>query len=53
MKILDEITEIDENCSLEGTCPESSGIIFSYVILMIYMVLANVLLLNLLIAMFR
>ncbi len=49
MNILDEI-----NCSgNEGECPEESGIFFSYIALMVYMVWANVLLLNLLIAMFR
>ena len=53
MIILDELTEVDETCAADGTCPLESGIWFSYVMLMIYMILANVLLLNLLIAMFR
>ena len=50
MSILDEI---NEHCSDDGSCPEKTGIYFSYVALMIYMLVANVLLLNLLIAMFR
>ena len=54
MKILDELGE----CSMDQTknkssCPEMSGVAFSYVFLMIYMVIANILLVNLLIAMFR
>lgn len=52
MKILEEIEECpsdDQNVS----CPETSGIAFSYVALMVYMIIANVLLINLLIAMFR
>jgi hypothetical protein len=54
MKILEEITEVDEEkCSIDGSCPTKSGIYYSYVALMIYMIVANVLLLNLLIAMFR
>ncbi len=53
MIILDELTEVDESCAAEGTCPLESGIWFSYIMLMIYMILANVLLINLLIAMFR
>jgi len=56
MKILEEI-DSEETCSsltLKGEpCPEQSGIVFSYVGLMIYMIIVNVLLLNLLIAMFR
>ena len=42
--------EIDCDDSLE-TCPETSGVAFSFIFLMIYMVIANVLLINLLIAM--
>ena len=53
MNILEEISDVDETCAADGTCPLESGIWFSYVMLMIYMILANVLLLNLLIAMFR
>jgi hypothetical protein len=56
MKILDEI-DPEETCQildLKGQpCPEKSGIIFSYIGLMLYMIIVNVLLLNLLIAMFR
>ena len=48
MKILEDLSE----CT-KAECPEDSGVIFSYVFLMIYMVIANVLLVNLLIAMFR
>jgi hypothetical protein len=51
MKILDEIND-KEACTRYGTCPEPSGVAFSYILLMIYMVTVNVLLLNLLIAMF-
>ncbi len=54
MKILDELIERDEICSKdESNCPDLAGTYFSYVALMIYMVIANVLLINLLIAMFR
>lgn len=55
MKLLDEINdeEICNNLALKGKrCPEQSGIVFSYIGLIIYMVIINVLLLNLLIAMF-
>ncbi len=54
MKILEEISEIDEaSCESEGTCPVDNGIFFSYIALMIYMIIGNILLVNLLIAMFR
>ena len=53
MRVLEEVNNPSENCSTEGTCPEPIAIFFTYIALMIYMVLANVLLLNLLIAMFR
>ena len=51
MKILDELDACtpDEHTK----CPETSGVAFSFIALMIYMVIANVLLINLLIAMFR
>ena len=54
MKILEEI-EIDrETCSeSDDGCPDQIGSIYSFVALMIYMIVANVLLINLLIAMFR
>ena len=51
MKILEEIN--DDDCSKNDSCPETSGIVFSYIALMLYMIVVNVLLLNLLIAMFR
>ena len=50
MKILEEIN--DDQCTPD-TCPEKSGVVFSYIALMCYMIVVNVLLLNLLIAMFR
>jgi hypothetical protein len=52
MRILEEISNL-EYCSLKGNCPLQSGITFSYFFLMVYMVIANILLINLLIAMFR
>lgn len=52
MKILDEINDSEMACSKGEPCAEPSGVIFSYVMLMMYMVGVNVLLLNLLIAMF-
>jgi hypothetical protein len=52
MKILDEISD-EENCIKSGNCPQKSGVIFNYIGFMIYMIVVNVLLLNLLIAMFR
>jgi hypothetical protein len=54
MKILDNLDS--KECANDNSlsdCPEQSGIAFSYIALMIYMVIANVLLINLLIAMFR
>jgi transient receptor potential cation channel subfamily M protein 3 len=53
MRIL-EVDLYDDECedSDEG-CPDFTGVIFSYIMLMIYMIIANVLLINLLIAMFR
>ena len=52
MKIFDEFEKVNCSNSTEE-CPESSGLGFSYIALMIYMLIANVLLINLLIAMFR
>ena len=52
MKILEEIQN-EEACEKSGSCPEPSGVYFAYFGLMIYMIIVNVLLLNLLIAMFR
>ena len=51
MRILEELDSCTESEHL-NKC-EPSGIAFSYIALMIYMVIANVLLINLLIAMFR
>ncbi len=51
VRILDEINAV-EACS-DDTCPSTSGVIYSYVTLVIYIIIANVLLINLLIAMFR
>jgi hypothetical protein len=53
MKLLDEINVKSENCVEDKNCPDPYGAIFCYIALMFYMVIANVLLLNLLIAMFR
>ena len=52
MKIFDDFDEEDCN-ETSDECPESSGIEFSYFALMGYMMIANILLVNLLIAMFR
>lgn len=49
MKILNELEDCDPKTDV---CPETSGVAFSFIFLMIYMVIANVLLINLLIAMF-
>ena len=58
MKILDEMAV---KCDSSGdglaqgqvSCPKTSGVVYSYIALVLYMVIANVLLLNILIAMFR
>lgn len=51
IKILEDFDKFySSNCKED--CPEESGVVFSYIVLMFYMVIANVLLLNLLIAMF-
>lgn len=44
---------VKDDAARPASCPEKSGVAFSYISLMIYMVIGNVLLLNLLIAMFR
>ncbi len=44
MKLLEEINEPNESCFIENSCPEPKGAAFSYIALMIYMILANVLL---------
>ena len=51
MKIIDEINEYD--ICADKFCPEKIGIYFSYIFLIVYMIAANILLINLLIAMFR
>jgi hypothetical protein len=56
LKVLDEIeyNTDEETCSAsEDGCPDSIGSTYSYISLMVYMIIANVLLINLLIAMFR
>ncbi len=54
MKILDEIEAKSGECSeSEDGCPDPIGSSFSFLALMAYMIVANVLLINLLIAMFR
>lgn len=53
MAILEEINMDREECLKKGdTCPTQSGTYYSYAALIAYMVIANVLLINLLIAMF-
>ena len=52
MKVYDEVLGPEAVC-LEDECPEESGKTFTLIALMIYMVAGNVLLINLLIAMFR
>lgn len=53
MQILEEIMERD-TCVKDpnATCPTQSGTYYSYIALIGYMIIANVLLINLLIAMF-
>lgn len=53
MKILEDFDKFYANCTGRPDCPDKTGVVYSYVLLMIYMVIANVLLINLLIAMFR
>ncbi len=54
MKLLEELAVDEETClASERGCPDQAGSVFSFVSLMIYMIVANVLLINLLIAMFR
>ena len=53
MNILDELNDNGETCLEKSRCPEASGKYYSFGALMIYMIVANVLLINLLIAMFR
>jgi hypothetical protein len=52
LRLLSEIN--NDLCSSTRTdCPEQTGTIFTYFAMMVYMIIANVLLVNLLIAMFR
>jgi hypothetical protein len=53
MKILDELSA-SQNCDNNDSseCPSKSGTVYSYLALLVYMVIAHVLLINLLIAMF-
>lgn len=51
--ILDELSLDDCEPSETVTCPEKSGVVYSYIVLMLYIIIANVVLINLLIAMFR
>ena len=53
IKILEDFDRINFECTNESDCPEKFGAIYSYVLLMAYMIIGNVLLINLLIAMFR
>ncbi len=55
IKVMEDFDRIDFSCR-EGNCPENIekfGAIYSFLLLMAYMIIANVLLVNLLIAMFR
>ena len=47
MKILEDFDKTYTNCSIKNNCPEESGVIFSFIALMIYMIIANVLLVSL------
>lgn len=55
MKILEDDIEKFKTCNSTNSdnCPRRMGAIFSLIALIVYMVIANILLLNLLIAMFR
>lgn len=53
IKVLDDFDSIDFSCTDGKDCPEMLGVIYSYVMLMVYVIIGNVLLINLLIAMFR
>jgi hypothetical protein len=52
LRILNELG-YDPTCVNRTDCPQYSGTIFTFFALMVYCVIANVLLINLLIAMFR
>ena len=52
--VLDDFSKVSFECDDESDdCSEIVGFIYTYVLLMIYVLVANVLLINLLIAMFR
>ena len=53
MKIFQEFETEDCSNNNHNECSESTGVVFSFIALMIYMLIANVLLIDLLIAMFR
>jgi hypothetical protein len=53
LRILDEINMGECAADSNEACPSKSGIIYSYIFLIVYIIIANVLLINLLIAMFR
>jgi hypothetical protein len=51
---LEDFSKISLKCDSDHEeCPELYGVIYSYILLMLYVVVGNVLLINLLIAMFR
>ncbi|RNA22704.1 transient receptor potential cation channel trpm isoform X4 [Brachionus plicatilis] len=52
IKILEDFDKFFSNCTQQSDCPDPHGMVYSYLALIVYMVLANVLLVNLLIAMF-
>jgi hypothetical protein len=54
-EILADFSKISSQCNgeLDEDCSELYGVVYSYVLLMGYVVVGNVLLINLLIAMFR
>lgn len=54
-RILDDIERVkcDDDDDIDCQIPEPTGTIFAYIATMAYMIIANVLLMNLLIAMFR
>lgn len=47
------LLKIFDGCEENFNCPEKSGVHFSYIASVIYMLIANILLINLLIATFR
>lgn len=48
-----DVLEKIRDCTSDDNCEELAPMIFSYVLLMVYLVFSSVLLINLLIAMFR